>query len=267
MKEIDRYTEEKLLEIVARMSEIAKQINEIYSQREKISQTEIKKILKEKKKIQLRYIVEISTKKDPSGKKMYSNQKLRDAELFFRLENDPTYNEYLAKEEEINQKISKLEDKADSLKVEYDRLKNILLIFTGKYVDFEIKECELYEPVEKLDSDVSPYFDSVSELNRIIDVEIEYTTDFDAWKEVIPKMVRDNILVDAYYSINFDNSPNKITFDNIDKSSMRIMLLMPKLLFYRWLGFFIERIKEGDSISVHCFDEILQSLLDSDEYS
>lgn len=92
----------------------------------------INKVSEEIKNIKVKYYVEVNNEKDDKGKNVYSNEKLRDAEISRRLENDMTYSaldleyndkQYLLKETQIEHDFLKMKFRSiqifvESMKVE-----------------------------------------------------------------------------------------------------------------------------------------------------
>ena len=97
---MDEESKKELLAIVDQIADLDKKISEIGKQRRKIwNRTSV---------IRAQLIVDIATAKDERGKTIYSNEKLREAALTLKLEENEKYQELTGKGWELDTEESTL---------------------------------------------------------------------------------------------------------------------------------------------------------------
>lgn len=84
----------------------------------KKNSSERRKLYSKREKIRAEYIVAIGSEKDEKGKLKFSNEKMRDAELVLRSQNNPQYMD-------IQQKCWEIDEAGDDLAAEHNRLTDI----------------------------------------------------------------------------------------------------------------------------------------------
>ena len=101
-----------------------------------------------------------------------------------------------------------------------------------------------------------------NEEDECLTINIEHTKDFESWRPVLLKMIKGDIIVEAFYGIPFEDD---FIMDKVEKETCYIQLTLFKTDFYRWLDFFRERARKGDIISVYRGAEELNKLIEGSE--
>jgi hypothetical protein len=103
--------------------------------------------------------------------------------------------------------------------------------------------------------------ESMLDKNVSVLLQVESSTDIQAWAPIL-FAIRNDTLIDGFSSINFNDDGTKIILETPDLSECGLNILITVQKFKELLGFFVERTRQGDIISVWYSDEELNNLLD-----
>ncbi|MDD1690064.1 MAG: hypothetical protein LUQ66_05340 [Methanoregula sp.] len=92
-------------------------------------------------------------------------------------------------------------------------------------------------------------------------VQVESSTDIQAWAPILFEM-RNDTPPDVFSSINFNEDGTKIILETTDLSKCGLNILITVQKFKDLLGFFVERTRQGDIISVWESVPELNNLID-----
>ena len=92
-------------------------------------------------------------------------------------------------------------------------------------------------------------------------VQVESSTDIQAWAPILFDMQNDTS-TDVFSSINFNDDGTKIILETTDLSRCGLNILITVQKFKEHLGFFVERTRQGDIISVWDSVPELNNLID-----
>ena len=99
-------------------------------------------------------------------------------------------------------------------------------------------------------------------------IQVESTTDIQAWALILFEMQDDN-LIEVLSSIKFNDDGTKIIWGTTDLSQCGLNILITAQKFKELLGFFAERTKKGDIISVWVsvseFEELIDQIAETNE--
>ena len=111
---------------MSELLDLTDQIAELERKRQSLKK-EISRLSGKMRLIAARHTLDIWQATDKKGRRIYSNERVREAELLQRLHNDKEY-------QELREKLERLEDEYDNLLIEIERLREkreILMIESG----------------------------------------------------------------------------------------------------------------------------------------